>query len=181
MILNTEKPRTSFPRGISHYQYLKHIILAQSSIQELPKFPPHIQILNLSACQELKAPLDLSSYIKLKKLNLSHATWLTSLEQLPSTLEELDVSGCPRLLVLDLSRFTHLKRLTVNTGKACKNAPPGLIIERIHDEDESEDTQTETKSSIDTDTYTVPTQEHTLTLSMGTVDEKNTCRFSLHG
>ena len=61
---------------------------------------PSLQVLNLSGNNFNEIPPNISNLCMLRILKMSHCKWLLEIPELPSSLREIDVHGCPSLLPL---------------------------------------------------------------------------------
>ena len=69
-----------------------------------------LQVLNLSGNNFCKTPSHISNLCKLRILKINHCKWLLEIPELPPSLREIDVHGCPSLLLLQ-SRTKLLQSL----------------------------------------------------------------------
>ena len=85
---------------------LSYCNLAQGITRQVCNLPS-LQLLNLSGNNFNKIPPNISNLCKLRILKMSHCKWLLEIPELPSSLREIDVHGCPSLLPLQ----SHTKLL----------------------------------------------------------------------
>ena len=78
---------------------LRYCNLAQGITRQVCNLPS-LQVLNLSGNNFCKTPSHISNLCKLRILKMNHCEWLLEIPELPSSLREIDVHGCPSLLPL---------------------------------------------------------------------------------